>query len=110
MLAAVVLYQRVDHAPLLACIDALLEKDGLAIVADPNRGVADRFAEAAFARGIYVRLSGASADNRLGERVEGRRFFLRRPADKSSRLGSVPIIGSGLLGRRARNSETNHFL
>lgn len=86
VLAADVLYQRVDHTPLLGCIDALLKKDGLAIVADPHRSVADRFAEEARARGFDVRLRGASADNRLGERVEGRLFFLRRIADRSSAL------------------------
>ena len=68
VLAADVLYQRCDHTPILNCIEALLEEDGLAILADPNRGVADDFASRADASGlecILEPLSPAGGEGRV---------------------------------------------
>jgi predicted nicotinamide N-methyase len=76
--AADVLYQLCDHEPLLRCIDTLLAPDGIAIIADPNRGVADRFASVATRDGFRVRLDRASAPNRQRKPVSGRLFTLRR--------------------------------
>lgn len=54
ILAADVLYQLVDHAPILGCIETLLAPGGTALVADPHRGVADRFPDLARQRGFDV--------------------------------------------------------
>lgn len=58
--AADVLYQAVDPEPILRCIDRLLDDGGLAILVDPNRGVADRFAELAEQAGFCVGITPAS--------------------------------------------------
>jgi len=76
--AADVLYQLVDHAPILRCIDQLLAPDGVAVVADPNRGVADRFETTARDHGFIVEIEPASATDRHGKTVAGRVFALRR--------------------------------
>jgi predicted nicotinamide N-methyase len=79
VLAADVLYQRCDHTPILNCIEALLEQDGLAIIADPNRGVADDFASQAEASGFGVEFIQAAAALETRKPVAGRLFLLRRP-------------------------------
>lgn len=78
VLAADVLYQRCDHVPVLKCIDQLLEHEGVAIIADPNRGVADDFASRAEANGFCVEVipTAASLDDQVP--VAGRLFVLRR--------------------------------
>jgi predicted nicotinamide N-methyase len=76
--AADVLYQLVDHAPLLTCIDALLAPGGTAVVVDPNRGVADRFAEMAQKAGFAVAVHPSAAPDHQERLVAGRIHVLRR--------------------------------
>jgi len=76
--AADVLYQLVDHAPILKCIDALLAADGVTLIADPCRGVADRFAEMAAQYNFCVDLIETAATNQRDEPVRGRIFRLTR--------------------------------
>ena len=78
VLAADVLYQRCDHTPILNCIDALLEQDGMAIIADPNRGVADDFASQADASGFDAEFIQAAAALDPRKPVAGRLFLLRQ--------------------------------
>ena len=78
VLAADVLYQLVDHHPLLRCLDALLSPTGEALVADPNRGVADRFPAMAKSHGFEITVRAAAAPGPTGKPVEGRIFRLRR--------------------------------
>ena len=78
VLAADVLYQLTDHKPILSCIDQLLAPDAVAVIADPNRGVADRFPSMAEEAGFQVDISRTSAPRPEGEKVEGRIFTLRR--------------------------------
>ena len=76
--AADVLYQLVDHDPILHCLGAMLSVAGVALVADPNRGVADRFAAMAEASGFEVEVLAASAPGPRGRIVKGRIFRMRR--------------------------------
>lgn len=76
--AADVLYQLVDHQPVIRCIDRLLAPGGTAWVADPNRGVADCFAEMARSNGFEVAVRATSARDPTGRTVTGRIFLLRR--------------------------------
>jgi len=76
--AADVLYQLVDHEPLLVCIDALLADDGEALVSDPHRGVADRFAGLALAKGFVVDVLSTSVTMDDGTAVGGRIFRMSR--------------------------------
>lgn len=76
--AADVLYQRVDHAILLGCIDRLLARDGMVIIADPNRGVADRFPESAEQMGFRVKSIPTEATIPGDKPAAGRIFELRR--------------------------------
>lgn len=77
--AADVLYQRCDHTPILKCMDQLLDDDGIAVIADPNRRIADDFAPLVEANGFHaeVMLTAASLDNQPP--IAGRLFVLRRP-------------------------------
>ena len=79
VLAADVLYQRCDHTPILNCIDALLEHDGLAIIADPNRGIADDFASRAETSGLDAESIQTAAALDPRRPVAGRLFLLSRP-------------------------------
>ena len=74
--AADVLYQAVDHVPVLRCVDVLLSPGGVALVADPNRGVADRFALAAEDFGFRVSVVAVHAPDVDGQRIDGRVFVL----------------------------------
>ena len=76
--AADVLYQLVDHTPILKCIGVLLDADGAALIVDPCRGVADRFAELATEHGFHVELIETAATNQRDEPVRGRIFRLTR--------------------------------
>lgn len=76
--AADVLYQLVDHAPLLRCLDALLTPNGTALITDPRRGVADRFPDLAAKTGFTVEMIETRAANHVGETVKGRIFRLSR--------------------------------
>ena len=75
--AADVLYQISDHDSLLRCVQSLISKDGLAMIADPGRGVADHFDQRARDAGFDVEVRPAEAANHLGEIVKGRIFQLR---------------------------------
>ncbi len=78
LFAADVLYQPVDHAPILGCIDHLLTADGVAFICDPSRGVADRFASLVCDHGWEVEvLAAPTASHRSGQ-GKGRIFVLRR--------------------------------
>ena len=78
LFAADVLYQLVDHAPILKCLNALLSPGGTALVSDPCRGVADRFGEQARTAGFAVETKPTQALNQQGELVRGRIFRLSR--------------------------------
>ena len=80
VLAADVLYQASDHGPVARCIDRLLAPEGVALIADPNRGVADRFARTAADHGFGVAIENARAPSTssAGGTVEGRIFVLRK--------------------------------
>ena len=73
------LYQLVDHVPILECVRQLLSDDGVALIADPGRGVADRFASLAADRGFMVDTRRTSATIADGREVSGRILHLRRP-------------------------------
>ena len=77
VLAADVLYQLVDHEPVLASIDALLAPAGVALIADPCRGVADRFAALAAEHGYDVTQTKRHAPGPGQRQVQGRIFQLR---------------------------------
>ena len=77
--AADVLYQRVDHVPILKCLEAVLDREGLVMIADPNRGVADKFADLARESGWHVQIEPGEAPNFFGPKaIEGRVFLLRK--------------------------------
>lgn len=74
-----VLYQRVDHEPVLAATAAMLSPTGIALFADPNRNVANRIPELATARGFQVEVLPTNGLNpSTGQMVAGRIFRLRR--------------------------------
>jgi hypothetical protein len=60
------------------CIDRLLKPDGMALLADPNRGLADRFPTVAREQGFEVRTTPGFATNAEGRQVRGRIFHLYR--------------------------------
>ncbi len=76
--AADVLYQLSDHQPFLRCLGGLLEPNGQAWVADPCRGVADRFAGLAESAGFDVRVIPTSATLHRPTPTPGRIFVLSR--------------------------------
>ncbi len=78
VLAADVLYQAVDHEPILRCIDGLLDDGGVAVLVDPNRGVADRFGALAEQAGFHVEITPASTRVDNGRTVDARIFELTR--------------------------------
>ena len=78
VLAADVLYELKDHTAILKCVDRLLAPDGSAMIADPNRGIADRFPALAMETGFHVDIRQAHAPRTGGEEVDGRIFTLRR--------------------------------
>lgn len=83
--AADVLYQLVDHQPVLTCVQTLLAPNGLALIADPNRGVADRFAMLAEEHGFNVHTTMATAPSPDGKLVNGRLYELTRSVDTQRR-------------------------
>ncbi len=76
VLGADLLYQVVDHAPVLRCIDTLLADDGVALIADPNRGVADRFETSSREHGFDTTVIPTSVELPEGRRTYGRIFRL----------------------------------
>lgn len=63
LLGADLLYERRFHAPLLACITALLASGGTAVLADPGRGVAAEFLARACAQGFCIITTSAARVN-----------------------------------------------
>lgn len=115
--AADILYELVNHAPILTCIRRLLDdkpppgvrepgrdrkevvsqaqrmsmtsrndehSEAVALIADPNRRVADGFADLARDHGFDVSVEGACCEFRDRGRVEGRIFRLRLSAGPAS--------------------------
>lgn len=73
-----ILYQLVDHEPILVCLRTLLAPDGAALLADPNRGVADRFAALAQSHGFQVQVVPSTALRQHPvPAVRGRIFVLK---------------------------------
>lgn len=105
--AADVLYQRCDHAPILRCIDRLLERDGIAILADPNRGVVDDFASLVELNGFRAEIMPTTASLDGKAPVAGRLFVLRRPKMMGLRFRS-PSRYRGL--RDAARREENQVV
>ncbi len=85
LLAADVLYQLIDHQPIIDCIDALLAPNGSAFISDPNRGVADRFPLVAEASGLVVDTITLDVIHFAGKSREGRLFRVYRPARRRER-------------------------
>jgi len=78
ILGADILYQLSNHCVVLCCLNSLLCDEGVALIADPNRGVADGFAEAAVSAGFQVEVIPASTEALIGQYAEGRIFRLKR--------------------------------
>lgn len=74
--AADILYQLIDHEPILKCLRTMLAAEGTALIADPRRGVADRFEALAKNHGFSVATIETEAHNQQGETVRGRIFKL----------------------------------
>lgn len=73
-----VLYQKVDHEPVISTAGALLSATGIALFADPNRRVANRIPELARERGFHVEVLQTTGLNpSTGKMVDGRIFKLR---------------------------------
>lgn len=73
-----ILYQRTDQIPILKCLDAMLEPDGVAWIADPHRLSVDNFADLANQHGWSVELLGGATRNFQERKIQGRIFVLRR--------------------------------
>lgn len=76
--AADVLYQRVDHEPILKCLDVILNPDGIALISEPNRSVADQFASLAESHGFVVEVIHTQCQLQPDETKKGRIFKLCR--------------------------------
>lgn len=72
--AADVLYQLVDHKPILACLKTLLAPQGEVFIIDPNRSVADHFGSLAESEGFHVEVKAIPANPTAGEKSGGRMF------------------------------------
>lgn len=75
-----ILYELVNHAPILACVKQLLAPGGVAMVSDPHRGVADRVESMAKDAGFAVAIRKREAPNHLGQTIQGRIFELSLPS------------------------------
>lgn len=73
-----VLYDRGNHLPILQTLKRLLAADGVGLLSDPNRSVADRFASLAREHGFGVETHPTSFPFRDRGRIAGRIFTLRR--------------------------------
>jgi predicted nicotinamide N-methyase len=76
VLAADVLYERCTHQPILDCLRCVLARGGSALLADPNRGVADGFSSLATSCGFGVDVQTWETAA-LGASCRGRTFSLR---------------------------------
>lgn len=79
-----ILYQLVDHVPILICIRALLASGGVALIADPRRGVADRFESLAREHDFGVNVLPCAFEFRTRGRIKGRIFRLSHSDDRST--------------------------
>lgn len=77
VLAADALYQLVDHAPILACVRGLLAPTGRALIVDPNRSGAARFADLARAEDGDVHVTPVATTHPVTRSPTGRMFTLR---------------------------------
>lgn len=76
-----VLYQKVDHEPVLCTAGALLSATGIALFADPNRQVANRIPELAGKLGFDVEVLATRGLNPSSRKlVDGRIFKLKHRA------------------------------
>lgn len=71
------LYDHANHVPILTCIKALLAADGMAVLADPNRSVADDFEALARDHGFAMTTIPSSMTCSQRGTVNGRIFELR---------------------------------
>ena len=78
VLGADVLYESRCVPDALRVLEAMLSRDGEAILADPNRAVADAFEPAAQARGFLVRRESIRCSCNHGRPIEGRLFRCKR--------------------------------
>lgn len=78
ILGADILYQLNNHAPIIRCLAGHLDPVGVALISDPNRGVADRFPDSASAAGFSVEVLPASTQMAQGRRIDGRIFRVYR--------------------------------
>lgn len=72
------LYERVNHAPLLACIEQLLAPNGMALIVDPNRSIADGFESLARDAEFDVEVDPTSKQSVDDCEATGRLYRLRR--------------------------------
>ena len=70
------LYDRANAIPILQCLRDLLAKDGVAILTEPNRGVADDFVSLARDQSFQVSVQATSVSCLDRGTVEGRIFEL----------------------------------
>lgn len=76
------LYQLVDHEPLLSCVEALLANSGLALLSDPNRSIAEGFEGTAQKRGFSIGMAPGQSNNIQGETIGGRVWTLAKPGER----------------------------
>lgn len=76
--AADVLYQRVDHEPILKCLGLLMAPNGVAFISDPNRSVADQFSTLAESQGFVVEVIATQCVTQDQETKKGRIFKISR--------------------------------
>lgn len=78
ILGADVLYQLNHHQPILGCLSRLLAPGAHALLADPNRSVADRFPDLAATHGFQVRtIPTRGFSPATGTIIDGRIFHLQ---------------------------------
>ena len=75
-----ILYQISDHVPILRCLAAMMAEGGQALIADPHRGVADRFESLARENGFAVEVLPTGFTFRTRGEIKGRIFRLTRPS------------------------------
>lgn len=75
--AADVLYERINHIPILECIQKLLRPDGVALIVDPLRSIADGFEKLAVEHGFDTTVQPTRTMFRDRGEIKGRMFVLR---------------------------------
>lgn len=82
--AADVLYELINHNPILECIQKLLRPDGVALIVDPCRSIADGFEKLAVERGFDTVVQTTRTNFRDRGEIKGRMFVLRLRAPASA--------------------------